>query len=197
MFLIIGYPQLSPAQAPEEKTVPAPRIEVRISFPRTILKVGESVEVEVALENVGEQPVFVGRRLTGVRIDKAPYNFLFIVKDRKGQELGGLFSIIDCLPFKKENFTRADFFRAVMDGWIALRPGEVYFAKLDFPPGFREGALKPGRYLIRGRYSASGMAYLNQCNWLGLMKEELQGLPYEEFTGNVESNEVWITVRPE
>lgn len=129
-------------------------------------------------------------------MEKMPYNFEISVRNEKGEALPAGTWIPECMPFRRENFTKEDFLRKVLDDWIALQPGQIFYVKLSFPVDFGGKELKPGRYLVRGRYAASGMAYPTQCNWLALTKEELKELPYKDFTGTVESNEIWVRVRP-
>lgn len=197
LFLSLLVPPLVSQQTKQEGVdTRSPRIEVRIAFNAKTFRAADAMEVEVELANSGEESVFVGRRL-GFQIDKGPYNFEILVKDDKGQEIRNSIWIADCVLPKKENLTKDDFHKTLARDWIALHPGEAFKTKVRFGPEFGGSRLSPGRYLVQGRYSSSGIDYLTHCHWMAMMKEEIRKLPYKSFAGIVDSNKVWITIRGE
>jgi hypothetical protein len=166
------------------------RISVRISVQRTRFQPGEDIPVHVEIWNESERDVFVYKQVACfpsnalAKIDLTLY--------RGGQVIRPKFVMISD-SFSSERSTYPPLVNELPRYWIALPPHHFYGGEVVMEASWFDPK-KPGRYRIQGKYSSRGFMAQDINNPLLHYAQELKQLPYEAWTGSVETNSLWIEV---
>jgi len=83
---------------------------------------------------------------------------------------------------------------ALSIGCVALAPGHFYGGEVVMNASRFKRLEIPGKYRIQGRYWSRGILAEDINNPLLGYAEELKKLPYRSWTGEVETNSIWIEV---
>jgi hypothetical protein len=160
----------------------AVRIEAKNSSPRS----GEPVSITVALTNLSNEDLLVGRMLTGVGIN--PGDITFEVTNLPGQPERGERSATDC--FVRSNPDPLPV--AVMKRWIALPPHTSFTTSVILDPTLLG---PPGRHKVTATYESRGVKEQYWTDCVHATPDEVAKLPFRAWEGRSVSNSIWITVR--
>ena len=177
---------LSRAQSPEGSV---PKLEVRISTKQNRIRVGESLTLRAEIPNEGKETVYVGTQLDG------PDNALSRLRldiFANGKIVGGTErSSGDYGRYRDDDSRKPPLATEFSKYWVALPPGHFYGSDKVLPPSEFEG---PGKYSIRGTYTSDGFSKAGDNNPLAGYAVELKLMPYQAWTGEVNTNSVSIEV---
>jgi hypothetical protein len=167
------------------------QIEVKLS-PRTkVINVGEALEVQVEIWNVGRQEVFIEKTVH----ELCAHSPLLLTL-----ELGpplkpgpGYGCAADCADNPNEDLTSR-----LVRRWIPLPAGHFYGAVVRMDPDSFPQLQTPGRWRLGGKYESSGDLSTSICalSPIPLNPEQIAKLPYKGWQGKEEANSVWIEVLP-
>jgi hypothetical protein len=181
--MAVGSPQ---AQDTEGK-----QIEVRLIPKKKSIKVGEVLEVRVEIWNVGSKPLFIERAVYSPCAQPGPLSLRLElgppVKPRAGFGCAS-----DCVYTAKDSFARRLVYR-----WTTLPTRDFYGTVVAMDPASFPQLNTPGRWRLRGTYKSIGNLSSSHC-WdtapIPDNEEQIKGLPYEAWQGEVNTNTVWIEV---
>ena len=165
------------------------QIKVKLTCDTPNVRVGDGIDLKAEIVNVGPTTVFVAKELNGAGNAISKLNLYLEVGSQLQPPM--THTAADSVPGRKEPF--ANLFAKF---WVALAPahfygGNLYMSSSDFPR-----LNIPGRYKIRGEYISRGFYLPTPNNPLQSYIEELKALPYKPWEGLVETNSIWIDVRP-
>jgi len=166
------------------ETVPAPRVEVRLSLPKLTYKVGEPLEVTALVKNVGTEPFYVWKNITFA------YHGEGILKlyltDSAGNDVPEQFKVGGHVY----QAGKSDFADYVEKQWLYLAPGQFY----GITENRFKNPLQPGRYSLVVEYSSSAFPWLFAGQAMNDVRESAKKLKYAAVLGGFLSNEVSFTV---
>ena len=178
-------------QSSPQSSWPVPKIEVRLSLPRTSIASGAHVLVKVDLLNSGDEPIFLPTKVP-LNSWGDPGNLQVGLWDKNGHGFGGIEGGGDRGWPPKE-----DFYKLIFENWVVLFPGHSYGTTVDITyAAFRGIFLKPGRYRIEATYSAFGMGSKNMNNPLGAYLDRVPSLPYASWEGEFKCKPIWVEITP-
>jgi hypothetical protein len=168
------------------------QIEVRLIPKQNSIVAGHSLEVRVEVRNVGRKPLFIEKNIfalcesypLSLRLELGPK-----MKPREGVACAG-----DCGYKASDSFAHR-----LVDRWTVLPEGDFYGTVISINPERFQQLDTPGRWRLRGTYQSKGDLSAPRCTFsspLSDMKEQVEQLPYKAWQGSVETNTVWIEVRP-
>ena len=159
------------------------KLGVRISVKGKTFRPGDTLKVRVVLSNTGHDTIFVRKEIEMSGCAKGSVRIFSL----KGTAFPGpgYGCAIDCWPVEEDS-KRPPIASAVVGDWVPLAPGYTYSREIEsLPLG------KPGRYLIKADYGSFGLG--GNCGW-NYAEGEMAKLPYPLWTGQVETNSIWIEV---
>lgn len=167
------------------------QIEVKLLPKTKVLHVGEVLEVQVEIWNVGSQEIFIEKTVHQLCADSPLSLTLELgppLKPRPGHGCAA-----DCADNPKEDFTSR-----LVERWIPLPAGHFYGAVVRMDPDFFPQLETPGRWRLGGKYESSGDLSHSFCaiSPMPLNPEQIAKLPYKGWQGKEEANKVWIEVLP-
>lgn len=179
--------QAERGQIPLQPSHVSPKIEVKLSLPKSSLETGKPVMLRAEIRNVGDEAIFVPSKFR-VNSSGDPGELeISVLGEGLGRRSEGA---ADRFWPPKE-----DFFKLVFEYWVVLPPGYSYGTTFDLTKsGVYEFAPPPGRYQIRASYSAYGMSSKNMNNPLGAFLDKVSSLPYESWEGDFKCRPVWFEV---
>jgi hypothetical protein len=170
---------------------PDAKITVRISAEKQRLRPGENVVLHVEIWNEGENNLFIFKEF------KDPDNPLSTLEmtlyNGTKPDIPEIRTIaVDTPAFLlKADSSLAS---ALSIGCVALAPHHFYGGEVVMNTTLFRRLRIPGKYRIQGRYWSRGFLAEDINNPLLGYAEELKKLPYRSWTGNVETNSIWIEV---
>jgi hypothetical protein len=171
-------------QTASDKTEPPHNsLTVRISPRGTIFHPGHILKLHVELRNTGYETIFVPKEIELSGCAKGSLQIFSL----KGAAFPGpgVGCARDCFPTPDDS-KRPPIASVVMGDWVPLPPGYAYSRDIEsYPLG------KAGRYLIGGDYRSLGLG--GSCGW-NYPEEEIAKLAYPLWTGQVDTNSIWIEV---
>jgi hypothetical protein len=189
LTLVMFHPLTSGTpQTPDAKSK---QIEVRLIPKKRSIKVGEVLEVRVEIRNVGSKPLFVENSIyepcgpispLSLRLESGP--------PMKPQGEHGCAA--DCVYTAKDSFASR-----LVGRWSVLSTGDFYGTVVAMAPDSFPQLDTPGRWRLRGTYKSVGDLSSSHCfdsAPIGDNEQQIKGLPYEAWQGEVETNTVWIEV---
>jgi hypothetical protein len=192
VFLFEGH--TTPKQKNHDENADAGKLKVTIAADKTKIKAGESLVLRVQIYNIGSQSVYVATSFDG------PENALSrlsvtLFRDGTLVDSGGVQrSAADYGRYRPEDLKKHPLANEFSKYWLVLRPGYAYGGQLVLDPTTFQTLSKPGKYEVRGTYSSSGFMSGGMNNPLATYIGELGQMPYQAWTGEVETNRVWIEV---
>jgi hypothetical protein len=165
-------------------------IQVRISLPKQDFGVGETIPLGVEIWNVGEDTLFIPRKIT--RMGGSMSRLDLEVQDSAGRYSPGMYGHRDPVPPGKQSLVKA-----VAQDWVALAPGYFYGTVSEIYVEDFEFLQKPGTYHMQGTYLSHGMDAPLYYNPLAYRAEEVGTLPYRYWKGEIRTNSLEITIAPE
>jgi hypothetical protein len=195
-FVLIVCVLVTSAQAQRKNQSEVPndsetKVSVRISATKTRLQPGESVGLHVEILNQGPKGVFVFKEIDGP--DNALSKLDLFLHYHGHVYRPGVVTIADCFcsgrgPDSPPLAIELSKF------WIALPPGHFYGGEVIMHASLFERLRVPGRYQVQGKYTSRGFLTQDINNPLLGYADELKQLPYHSWTGEVETNSIWIEV---
>ena len=143
--------------------------------------------------NIWNVPTDGGRKPTGTghrrKTNRGPTN------SEKGPPVkprAGFGCASDCVYTAKDSFARRLVYR-----WTTLPTRDFYGTVVAMDPASFPQLNTPGRWRLRGTYKSIGNLSSSHC-WdtapIPDNEEQIKGLPYEAWQGEVNTNTVWIEV---
>jgi hypothetical protein len=169
------------------------QIEVRLIPKKKSIKVGEVLEVRVEIWNVGSEPLFIEKDIYTLCGQPAPLS----LRLELGPPIKPLFGLgvgcaADCLYNAKDSFARRLVYR-----WTVLPAGDFYGTVISMHLESFQQLNTPGRWRLGGTYKSIGNLSSSHC-WdtapIPDNEEQIKGLPYEAWQGEVDTNTVRIEV---
>jgi hypothetical protein len=187
-FCISHTPPLSqestaPQASSQERQLSRGNLTVRISPKGKTFHPGDTLKLRVVLSNNGNDTIFIRKEIEMSGCAKGSVRIFSL----KGTAFPGpgYGCAADCWPLREDS-KRPPIAITVVGDWVPLAPGYLYSREIEsYPLG------KPGRYLIGGDYSSFGLG--GNCGW-NYPEGEMAKLPYPLWTGQVETNSIWIEV---
>jgi len=164
---------------------------IRLSiFPiKQIYEVGESVELRVSLENIGNTTVFVGQH---IRLGDWIYSTNIEVTDSGGRVSPERHW---SHPFMPDYDPAESVLNAVTRSWVPLPPGYSYSSVIKVSGSDYEFLKKPGQYTVQASYTSLGMGAPLNYNRLAVSPEDVKKLPFPSWKETIKSDPVLITIR--
>jgi hypothetical protein len=168
---------------------PAPRqVEITLAVSRSVYNVGEPVELHIEIRNNGRKGVFIGSEF--IVPDNWMYGTHLELTNEQGEKSPPFgVGVVDAGGISDFHFASE-----LADHWILLQPRSFYGRTLQVDANDFDFLAKPGRYSIRARYHSEGFQSKSPANRLPQKPEELKQVSYPSWTGEIESNSVWITI---
>jgi hypothetical protein len=190
LFLTLGVFQPLASGNPQTQDTESKQIEVRLIPKKKSINVGEALEVRVEIWNIGSKPLFIEKDIyelcggspLSLRLELGPA--------MKPQARPGCAS--DCVYTAKDSFARR-----LVYLWTSLPKGDFYGTVVTMDPEFFPELKTPGRWRLRGTYKSVGGLSSSHCfdsAPIADNDEQIKGLPYEAWQGEVDTNTVWIEV---
>lgn len=192
LFLFEGH--TTPKQKNHDENADAAKLKVTIAADKTKIKVGDSLELRVQIYNKGTQSVYVATSFDG------PENALSrlsvaLFRDGALVDSGGVHpSAADYGRYRPEDLKKHPLTHEFSKYWLVLRAGYAYEGQLVLDPVTFQTLINPGKYEVRGTYRSSGFMSGGMNNPLAAYIGELGQMPYQAWTGEVETNRVWVEV---
>ena len=190
-FLTLGVFQPLAFGDPQTQDNKGKQIEVRLVPKKKSIKVGEVLEVRVEIWNVGSKPLFIEKAIYELCGPTSPLSLrLELGPPMKPQ--GGFGCAGDCAYTAKDSFARRLVYR-----WTTLPPGDFYGTVVAMNPDSFPQLNTPGRWRLRGTYKSVGNLSSSPCWDLAPIpdkEEQIKGLPYEAWQGELGTNTAWIEV---
>jgi hypothetical protein len=168
------------------------QLEVKLIPKKKAIKAGEALVVRVEIWNVGNRPVFVEQAVYGWCTHSPLYIWLDSGPPMKPQTGEGMGCAADCVHSSKETFAQR-----LVDEWTALTPGNFYGRDVTMDPEQFPQLKTPGRWRLGGTYVSRGGLSSSVCFYFGPVpdySDEIKGLPFQAWEGQVETNRTWIEV---
>ena len=165
------------------------QIEVRISAKTKAIRVGETLELQVEIWNVGDKQFFIEKDIYQLCSHSPLSLYLDLgppLKPRPGQGCAS-----DCMDDPKASFTNR-----LVEQWISLPVGHSYGTLVSMNPDVFPQLKTPGRWRLRGEYRSSGDLSSSLCVFspTPLDPQLIQKLPYTPWRGEIATNIVWVEV---
>jgi len=175
---------------PQRQDTESTQIDVRLTSQGKSIKVGERLKVRVEIWNVGSKSVFIERAIYS-ECSSSPLSFhLDLGPPMKPQARRECAADIGYS-------TEESFATRLVNCWTSLPPRHFYGEVVTLDPGFFPELNTPGRWRLRGTYRSAGDLLSPLCFYPGAIpdiKEQIKGLPYEAWKGEVVTNTFWIEV---
>ena len=179
---------------PQESSVSADRMQIRISVTTTKKKysVGEPIIVKLEITNIGKVPVLIGNDSpTNVQQDVSTGAHLDLeIQDAQGQSSPAIGLIADSfgIPSKTPPIT------TLLGGWLLLRPRSSYKTSTTIDRQFFEFLGKPGIYRLSGAYVAPDLFAPSTSQQLGLTERDLKAIPAPGWSGRLKFRPVTFEI---
>jgi hypothetical protein len=167
------------------------KVSVRISSPQTRLQPGESVVLHVEIWNEGPKDVFISKEFQGP--DNALSRLDLSLQYDGGVDWPSVRSVADFIGSGREHDS-PPLASVLSKTWIALPPGHFYGGEATMRASLFDHLDIPGRYRVQGKYISRSFFARDMNNPLLGYADELEKLPYQSWTGEFETNSVWIEV---
>jgi hypothetical protein len=195
-YVLIVCVLVTSAQAQEKNQTEGPndsetKVSVRISATKTRLQPGESVVLHVEILNEGPTGVFIFKEIDGPDNALSKLDLFLHYRGQVYRPSGA--SIADCFCSGRRSDS-PPLASELSKFWIALPPGHFYGGDVTMRASLFESLRKPGRYQVQGKYTSRGFLAQDINNPLLGYADELKQLPYRAWTGEVETNSIWIEV---
>jgi hypothetical protein len=165
------------------------QIEVRISSKTKTIRVGETLELQVEIWNVGDKQLFIEKDIyqlcshspLSLNLDLGPP-----LEPGPGHGCAG-----DCM-----DDPRASFASRLVQQWISLPVRHFYGTVVHMDPDVFPQLKMPGRWRLRGEYKSNGDLSSSFCVFspTPLDRQLTQKLPYKAWRGEAATNIVWVEV---
>jgi hypothetical protein len=188
--LILMLGMLQPLAFGDPQDAESKQIEVRLIPKKKSIKVGEVLEVRVEIWNVGSTPLFIEKAIYDLCIPSPLSLRLELGPPMKPQAVGGCAS--DCIYNGKDSFAKRLVYR-----WTTLPSGDFYGTVVSMHPDSFPQLNTPGRWPLHGTYKSIGNLSSSPCWDMAPIpdnEDQIKGLPYEAWQGEVDTNTVWIEV---
>ena len=162
-------------------------ISVRLVQPDYTFRPEDPFEVRVEINNVSDQTLLICRDLSVASTKSCSWTFS--IHDATGRSVQSRGWSADRVVTKRE-----DFATALITNWIATAPRYSYSTSIDISLAFWQPAA--GRYRLSATLRSDGPQGQSIYNDLSRYPDELAKLPYVGWSGDVQSNSIWITVGP-
>jgi hypothetical protein len=164
------------------------QIEVRISS-KTKIRVGETLELQVEIWNVGEKQLFIEKDIYQLCSHSPLSLYLELgpaLKPGPGRGCAG-----DCMDDPKASFANR-----LVEQWISLPVGHSYGTVVRMDPDAFPQLKTPGRWRLRGEYKSNGELSASLCVFspTPLDQQMIEKLPYKTWRGEAATNMVWVEV---
>ncbi len=171
----------------------APKLRVRIAAKQNTIRPGQTLVLRAEIFNEGTEAVFVGREIQGPdnALSQLRLNFF---KNGKLVDAGGSRRAADYLRYAEDSPSKPPLASEFSKYWVALSPGNFYGGDVVMDPSQYETLRIPGRHLVRGTYMSEGFLHAGMNNPLASYVNELKNMPFQAWTGAVDTNSVWIDV---
>ena len=177
---------------PKPQDTPAKGIEVRLIPKRKSTKAGEALEVRVEIWNVGYKWLFIENNVYNLCLASPLVVRLELGPPMKPPARPGSGCAADCVYTAKLGFTGR-----LVSRWTVLPPGHFYGTVISIYPDTFPQLNTPGRWRLGGTYKSLGDLSSFHC-WdtapIPDNEDQIKGLPYEAWQGEVETNTAWIEV---
>ena len=165
------------------------QIEVRISSKTKTIKVGETLELQVEIWNVGDKQLFIEKDIYQLCSHSPLSLYLDLgppLKSGSGQGCAA-----DCMDHPKASFANR-----LVERWISLPVGHSYGTVVRMYPDAFPQLKTTGRWRLRGEYRSSGDLSSSLCVFspTPLDQQLIQKLPYKSWRGEVATNIIWVEV---
>lgn len=167
------------------------KVIVRISATKTRLQPGESVVLHVEIWNAGQQDVYIFKEFNEPDNPLSSLNVTLYYGTKPDIPNVRIVSA-DTPAFSLK--AGSPLANALSVGCVALAPGHSYGGDVVMNTTMYGRLRIPGRYRIQGRYWSRGFLAEDINNPLLGYADELKQLPYHSWTGEVETNSIWIEV---
>lgn len=159
-------------------------LSVRISAKGNAFHAGDTLKLRVVLSNTGNDTIFVPNQIEMSGCARGSVR-IFSLKGAAfpGQGQG---CAADCGRPSEDAPKLPPIASVVVGDWVPLPPGYAYSRDIE---SYALG--KPGKYLIGGDYTAVGIVGDCRGNYSA---EDIAKLPYRLWTGQVDTNSIWIEV---
>jgi hypothetical protein len=191
LILAHGGFQPSAVGDPRTQDTTGKQIKVRLVPKKKSIKVGEVLEVRVEIWNVGSSTVFIEKAIYELCGPTSPLSLrLELGPPMKPQAV--FVCAADCIYNAEDSFASRLVYR-----WTTLPPGDFYGAVVAMHPDSFPQLNTPGRWRLRGTYKSVHGLLWSPCADLAPVpdnEEQIKGLPYQAWQGEVDTNTVWIEV---
>jgi hypothetical protein len=190
VILTLGLFQPLALGDPQTQDAEGKQIEVRLIPKKKSIKVGEVLEVRVEIWNVGSTPLFIEKTIYDLCLPSPLSLRLELGPPMKPQ--AGMGCASDCIYGANDSFAGR-----LVDRWTTLPPGDFYGTVVTMHPDSFPQLNTPGRWRLRGIYKSIGNLSSSPCWDMAPIpdnEEQIKGLPYEAWQGEVETNNAWIEV---
>jgi hypothetical protein len=162
---------------------------VKIVAEKRRINPGESVALSVEIWNISTKPVFIHREFNGPSNALTTLTFSLTHGTQVYASAGAL--VVDSFERSRSHPPLAN---ELAKFWIALPPGHFYGGRIIVDSDSFRQLDAPGEYQLHGKYASRGFLADDMNNPLLDYAGELKELPYECWTGEVETNSVNIEV---
>jgi hypothetical protein len=184
--LILAPYGIGNSQAPKDENN---QVEVKISAKTKAIRVGEALDVQVEIWNVGHKQVFIEKDIyqlcshspLSLHLDLGPS-----LQPGPGQGCAG-----DCMDDPKASFANR-----LVERWISLPVGHSYGTVVRMDPDAFPQLRTPGRWRLRGQYKSNGDLSSSLCVFSPTLLDQqmIQKLPYKAWRGEAATNTLWVEV---
>jgi hypothetical protein len=175
-------------QAPDTNSK---QIEVRLIPERKAIEVGEALEVRIEIRNAGLKTLFIESSIYEPCGPTSPLSLrLELGPPVKPQVRSGCAA--DCAYTAKDSFAAR-----LVDRWTVLPTGDFYGTTVTMHPDSFPQLSIPGRWRLRGTYKSTGNLSSSLCFDSAPIpdnEQQIKGLPYEAWQGEVDTNTTWVEV---
>jgi hypothetical protein len=192
LILVFGVFQPVVFGNPQTHDTESKQIEVRLILKKQSIKVGEVLKVRVEIWNVGSRSLFIENAVYNPCLPSPLSLRLQLGPPMKPQTGFGFACAGDCVYTAKDSFARR-----LLSRWTILPPGDFYGTVISIHPESFPQLKTPGRWRLGGTYKSIGNLSASHC-WdtapIPDNEEQIKGLPYEAWQGEVDTNTVWIEI---
>lgn len=192
LFFVFGlHPEIL-LETPQANTESNKQLEVRLTPLKKATRAGEPLEIRVEIRNTSSQTFFIPKDIYELCGPFSPLSLRLELGPPMKPQLGhGCAS--DCVWDSKDTFARR-----LVTVWTSLPAGNFYGTTVSMNPDEFPQLNTPGRWRLRGTYQSGGRAteYCFDTAPIPNGKELVDNLPYKAWSGQVDTNTVWVEVLP-
>jgi hypothetical protein len=164
-----------------------PKIEVRLTPEKTVIRPGETLRLKVEIWNVGADDILIAQKVDATYGNSDLRLFLEVASKRETSRG----AIADSIPEPDP-----DFEKVFVTNWLTLNKAHFYGTYVDMDPIEFPELRKTGYYRVGAEYYSRGISSTPGWNGGYLKQADIDKLPFKAWQGTIDSNVVTIQVTP-